>query len=262
MKLVPESCDPQHWVDLYLKTTASYTGDALFVSLGRPRKAIKADTTRWLHRHGIEDYTAHSTRGAAATTLLHHGSPSNWVQALGDWESTDSFNKFNNRLVAMGAFQQCLVDGSSSSSHALSRVPLGPDPIPQPEPEPDRAPGPHVKIEDDAQSCKSEDQAASSSGSSVVHLSIKSVRFHMGTMLWGLFCWSELPRNHKNEMIRDEGGAKHQHSKKQSMPIPQPIALFWGTRFMLTPFQFTFAKHDNLDSQSSTDSDTMRAELK
>jgi hypothetical protein len=113
----PTKCSPVMYILAYLEFTKDYTGPELFVTTpsAKGRRPLKADTingltTRFLHARGLQEYTAHSTRGAAATALLLKGVEPQVVQALGDWESTDCFNKFYNRLrVTKGAVAQCLV---------------------------------------------------------------------------------------------------------------------------------------------------------
>ena len=61
---------------------------------------INAITTKFLRANGLSDFTAHSTRGAAATTLLAKGVPPQVVQQLGGWASEQSFHLFYNRLQA------------------------------------------------------------------------------------------------------------------------------------------------------------------
>ena len=112
----PENVNPQVWLDQYLHCTADYTGPSLFVSLPTPqgRKPIQSDTingltTRFLQSIGITQWTAHATRGAGATALIARGVEPAIVQSLGDWQSTDCFNKFYNRVRATKPFQQCLL---------------------------------------------------------------------------------------------------------------------------------------------------------
>ena len=62
----------------YIAATANYNGPELFVSLSRPRHAVKSDTinavtTKFLAEHNLHDFTAHSTRGASVTVLILPG---------------------------------------------------------------------------------------------------------------------------------------------------------------------------------------------
>ena len=71
--------------------------------------SINRMTTDFLRAHGITQYTAHSTRGAGATALIHKGVSPAVVQSLGDWKSGDTFNFFYNRVRALEPFQQVLI---------------------------------------------------------------------------------------------------------------------------------------------------------
>ena len=107
----PFQCDPQYWLMQYICLSSQAKGPLLFCGLagkptaGNPLKSntINGVTTRYLQARGLHQWTAHSTRGAAATALLNRGVPPQVVQAMGDWESTDTFNKFYNRLRATQA---------------------------------------------------------------------------------------------------------------------------------------------------------------
>ena len=71
---------------------------------------INAITTRFLHANGLSDFTAHSTRGAAATTLLARGVPppsGSTAGGLGFGTILSSF--FYNRLQATKNWAQVLV---------------------------------------------------------------------------------------------------------------------------------------------------------
>ena len=112
----PRDVNPQVWLDTYLEMTSDYQGSSLFVSLPSPqgRKPIKSDTingitTRFMESVGITQWTAHATRGAGATALIARGVEPAIVQSLGDWQSTDCFNKFYNRVRATKPFQQCFI---------------------------------------------------------------------------------------------------------------------------------------------------------
>ena len=64
-----------YWLSVYLDMTTSYEGPALFVSLKPPRRPILASTinsltTTFLRSMGLHEFTAHSTRGSAATALI------------------------------------------------------------------------------------------------------------------------------------------------------------------------------------------------
>ena len=63
----PATIYPQAVLSAYGMATINYEGEFLFVSLKRPRKPLSADTiksmnTKWLHKHGLRDFPAHSTR--------------------------------------------------------------------------------------------------------------------------------------------------------------------------------------------------------
>lgn len=129
----PPACDPQHWLVTYMALTQDYAQPELFCSLRNagPRKPICSDTinsitTAYLHARGLQDWTAHSTRGAAATALIKRGVPPAIVQALGDWQSHDCFMKFYNRVACTNQpFAQCLVPkGTSNANDASSSTTL------------------------------------------------------------------------------------------------------------------------------------------
>ena len=115
--LHPMQVDPQYWIEQYCRLTSAYQGEELLCSLetrnGRgPLRSstINSLTTRWLREHGVGlKYTAHSTRGAAATTLLHLGLSPGLVQAIGDWQNGDCFMKFYNRVSSMSPHQQIMI---------------------------------------------------------------------------------------------------------------------------------------------------------
>lgn len=113
----------------YVSCTAWYEGEELLLTLpdheGK-RYPLKSDTinsltTKFLNREGYKSFTAHSTRGAAATSLLKRGVPPQLVQAMGDWLSFDCFNKFYNRWQATNVSMQVMLQpiGAASSSIPL-----------------------------------------------------------------------------------------------------------------------------------------------
>ena len=112
-------CDPQFWLLEYLDLTRDFDGPQLFCSLpsDQGRHPLKADTinsitTKYLRDRGMTEWSAHATRGAAATCLIKRGVAPQVVQALGDWQSTDTFMKFYNRILATSEpHVQCLVQG-------------------------------------------------------------------------------------------------------------------------------------------------------
>ena len=132
--LQPMQVDPQYWVDQYCRRTADYQGEELICSLKKQNgrvplrsTTINSLTTKWLRSKGVlKSYTAHSSRGAAATTLIHLGLSPGLVQAIGDWQQGDCFMKFYNRAAAMKPHQQILIK--------LDPSPLTPLPSPGPSP--------------------------------------------------------------------------------------------------------------------------------
>lgn len=116
-KLDPPPCDPQELLQRYILCTAWYPGEELLLTLPNSlgvRTPLKSDTinsltTGYLRGEGITDYTAHSTRGAAATSLLKRGVSPHLVQQMGDWQSYDCFMKFYNRWQATGVSLQVLL---------------------------------------------------------------------------------------------------------------------------------------------------------
>ena len=104
--------------------TSSYEGNELFVSLKAPRKPIVAGTinsltTTFLQSVGLHVFTAHSTRGSAATALILLGVDPHIVCELGDWRNYDTFRCFYNRVRALANFAQSLVPKDSDDSELL-----------------------------------------------------------------------------------------------------------------------------------------------
>lgn len=101
----PQACNPQFWLHSYLQLTSAFKGPELILSLPSQGQRtplssdrINALTTQFLHSVGLEHFSAHSTRGAAATTLLLLGVDPNVVKEMGDWRSVDTFHTFYNRM--------------------------------------------------------------------------------------------------------------------------------------------------------------------
>ena len=70
--------------------TMDYEGDFLLVSLKRPRKPLSAVTinsmtTKWLHKQGLRDFSAHSTQWAAASEMINKGQDPMVICALGGY---------------------------------------------------------------------------------------------------------------------------------------------------------------------------------
>ena len=110
----PASICHQAVLSAYRMATADYRGEFLFVSLKKPRRPLSADTingmtTRWLHKRGLRDFSAHSTRGAAASEMINRGQDPMVVCALGDWVCFDTFMKYYYRIKATQAIAQCLL---------------------------------------------------------------------------------------------------------------------------------------------------------
>ena len=82
----------------YGMMTMDYEVEFLFVYLKRPRKQLSSDTiksmtTKWLHKQGLQDFSAHRKRGAAASEMINKGQDPMVVCALGDWVCFDTFMK-------------------------------------------------------------------------------------------------------------------------------------------------------------------------
>ena len=115
---------PLYWMGVYLEMTSSYEGSELFVSLKSPRKPIVAGTinsltTTFLCSVGLHEFTAHSTRGSAATALILLGVDPHIVCELGDWRNYDTFRRFYNRVRPMTNIAQSLVPKDSDDSELL-----------------------------------------------------------------------------------------------------------------------------------------------
>ena len=98
----------------YRMTTMDYEGEFLFVSLKRPRKPLSADTinsmtTKWLHKQGLRDFSAQSTRRAASSEMINKGQDPMVVCALGDWVCFNTFMKYYYRIRATQSIAQCLL---------------------------------------------------------------------------------------------------------------------------------------------------------
>ena len=140
-EIKPDKVNPLYWVRKYVALTPDL-GPQLFWALPSAEivKPLASDTinsltTRFLKENGLDDFTAHSTRGACATALLRKGVPPPVVQQMGDWASEVSFNLFYNRLRSTQAWQQCLVPDAgvtpvplSGSSSVVSSAPFNPCP--------------------------------------------------------------------------------------------------------------------------------------
>ena len=128
--VTPPSIDPQRCLARYLEATGDYEGSEIFVSLRKPRKPLSSDTingltTRWLRKHLLElgeletdSFSAHSTRGAAATALIYLGVDPHVVAALGDWSCYDTFRKFYDRTRALLRITQVLVPPDLATGEA------------------------------------------------------------------------------------------------------------------------------------------------
>ena len=128
--VTPPSIDPQRCLARYLKATGDYEGSEIFVSLRKPRKPLSSDTingltTRWLRKHllelgelGTDSFSAHSTRGAAATALIYLGVDPHVVAALGDWSCYHTFRKFYDRTRALLRIAQVLVPSDLATGEA------------------------------------------------------------------------------------------------------------------------------------------------
>ena len=115
---------PIYLLSVYMDMTTSYEGPALFVSLKPPRKTILARTinslrSTFLRSIGLHEFTAHSTRGSAATALILFGVDPHVVCELGDWRSYDTFRRFYNRVRAMSNVAQSLAPEASVDSEVL-----------------------------------------------------------------------------------------------------------------------------------------------
>ena len=128
--VTPPSIDPQRCLARYLEATGDYEGSEIFVSLRKPRKPLSSNTingltTRWLRKHLLElgeletySFSAHSTRGAAATALIYLGVDPHVVAALGDWSCYDKFRKFYDRTRALLRIAQVLVPPDLATGEA------------------------------------------------------------------------------------------------------------------------------------------------
>ena len=104
-RMEPATVCPQAVISAYYMMAMDYDGVFFFVSLKRPRKQLSADTinsmtTKWLHKQGLRDFSAHSTRGAAANEIINKGQDPMVVCALGDWVCFDTFMKHYYRIKA------------------------------------------------------------------------------------------------------------------------------------------------------------------
>ena len=89
-----------------------------------PRRPILASTINsltatFLRSMGLHEFTAHSTRGSAATVLILRAVDTHVVSELGDWRSYDTFRLFYNRVRAMSNVAQSLAPEASVDSELL-----------------------------------------------------------------------------------------------------------------------------------------------
>ena len=113
-RMEPATVCPQAVISAYRMMTMDYEGYFLFVSLKGPRKPLSADTinsmtTNGLHKQGLRDFSAHSTRGAAASEMINKGQDPMFVCALGDRVCFDTFMKYYYRIKATQSIAQCLL---------------------------------------------------------------------------------------------------------------------------------------------------------
>ena len=90
------------------RTTALRACDAasLFISLNPPHKAVgKSTIARWI-KASLKDsgvdvnvFTAHSTRGAAASKAFESGVPCEAILAAADWRRQSTFHRFYQKRV-------------------------------------------------------------------------------------------------------------------------------------------------------------------
>ena len=105
---------PQFWIRRYISLTADYERTELLLSVSNPRKPILASTVnfltaRYLRSAGLHNFSAHSTRGAAATALYILAVDPHIGCELGDWRSFDTFRRFYNCVRAMYNPAQALI---------------------------------------------------------------------------------------------------------------------------------------------------------
>ena len=107
---------PQFWIWRYITLTADYEGTELLVSVSEPRRPILTST---VNSAGLQDCSAHSTRGAAAATFIILGVDPRIVCELGDWRSFDTFRRSYNGVRAMSNPAQALVPAEQQSDDFL-----------------------------------------------------------------------------------------------------------------------------------------------
>ena len=115
---------PQFWIRRYISLTADFESTELLVSVSKPRNPILAATmnfltTLFLQSAGLHDFSAHFTRGAAATALIILGVDPHNVSERGDWGSFDTFRRFDNPGRAMSNPPQALVLAKHQSDGLL-----------------------------------------------------------------------------------------------------------------------------------------------
>ena len=108
---------PVRALNQYIAFSTDYTVDELPVSLTKPQAPFSADrvgalTTEFLKGPNLTGFTAHSTRGDPATTLILLGIDPQVIAALGDWKSYDCFCRFYDKVGESLPFTQALVPDS------------------------------------------------------------------------------------------------------------------------------------------------------
>ena len=111
VKRIPDPLvDPVTCLGLYRLSTdvlrSESNGELLFIGINNPHNHVSSSTiSRWiklqLQQAGIDTsvFSAHSTRGAAASAALKNGCPINSILESAHWSSESTFTRFYRRDV-------------------------------------------------------------------------------------------------------------------------------------------------------------------
>jgi site-specific recombinase XerD len=123
-KLGDQSIDPVHCLGLYVHSTdtliSGINEHRLLIGSMKPHKAVSGSTVaRWiknqLEEAGVDTstFSAHSTRGAAASKAAMLGVPIQSILSAADWTSESNFSRFYRREVAEPTVAELIMTGYS-----------------------------------------------------------------------------------------------------------------------------------------------------
>lgn len=124
-KLEDQSIDPVHCLGLYVHATDTLRSEVnehrLFIGSVKPHKPVTGSTiARWIKKQleeaGVDTstFSAHSTRGAAASKAATLGVPIQSILSAADWASESTFSRFYRREVAEPTVAELIMAGAPS----------------------------------------------------------------------------------------------------------------------------------------------------